>query len=440
MAVSPGSATSSLIESRCPTFSWSQVEGAGGYELVVYRLGEEGEEPVPELRQTFAGSVSGWTPSLDRCLKWGGRYAWSVRVLGGEETSHWSPPSLFQVAAGPTEMEVNAALQVLRQFLVTKGGADVAARLEAQAEPPPAPDATRSLAVPRAVGTTQLSVDGGVVAESFSGDGSGLSNITASALATGTYANAVSLSNASNQFTGDGSALSNVAATTAAQASDLGCSGCVMESELGFDPATQAELDAQVTPVGAIIAFGGTVAPAGWLFCDGSVVARAGFADLYAVVGDAYGEGDGSTTFHLPDLRGRFARGVDGGVGRDPDAANRVASNNGGNVGDVVGSLQDDAVQGHRHAHSDPGHAHGVTDPGHSHNYYGWIWIGPYAAGAGANFGNGPTGSSVTGISINASSTNVAILDPAADGQHGTPRTSSETRPQNVSVNYIIKY
>ncbi len=60
------------------------------------------------------------------------------------------------------------------------------------------------------------------------------------------------------------------------------------------------------------------------------------------------GEGDG-TTFHLPDLRGRFLRGVDGGVGKDPDAASRVESNSGGNAGDTVGSVQGDEFKSHAH-------------------------------------------------------------------------------------------
>ena len=116
VTVSPGSATGALIGDACPTFSWGSVEGAKRYELVVYRLGEEGEEPEPVLRETFAGSVSGWTPSLDRCLERGGQYAWSVRAVGQAEASEWSPPSLFQVTA-PTEAEFEEAVAVVRRYL-----------------------------------------------------------------------------------------------------------------------------------------------------------------------------------------------------------------------------------------------------------------------------------------------------------------------------------
>ena len=75
VAVSPGAASKlALIEGRCPTFSWGAVTGAKGYELVVYRLGEEGPAARPVLRESFAGTASSWTPALEHCLERGGRY------------------------------------------------------------------------------------------------------------------------------------------------------------------------------------------------------------------------------------------------------------------------------------------------------------------------------------------------------------------------------
>ena len=62
-------------------------------------------------------------------------------------------------------------------------------------------------------------------------------------------------------------------------------------------------------PAGAIVAYGGSAAPNGWLLCDGSAVSRTTYADLFAVLGTSHGAGDGSTTFNLPDLRDRFVRG-----------------------------------------------------------------------------------------------------------------------------------
>lgn len=116
-AVSPGGASKlALVEARCPTFSWGEVEEARGYELVIYRLGKEGEELQPVLRRFFPGSVETWTPSLDLCLERGGRYAWSVRAVGETGASRWSAPSLFKVAPAPSAAELEDALRVVRSY------------------------------------------------------------------------------------------------------------------------------------------------------------------------------------------------------------------------------------------------------------------------------------------------------------------------------------
>jgi len=65
-------------------------------------------------------------------------------------------------------------------------------------------------------------------------------------------------------------------------------------------------------PVGSIIAYGGTAAPAGWLFCRGQSLLRDEYVDLYATIGLIYG-GVGTDEFSLPDLRGRFPVGWDSG-------------------------------------------------------------------------------------------------------------------------------
>ena len=66
----------------------------------------------------------------------------------------------------------------------------------------------------------------------------------------------------------------------------------------------------EVVPSGSIIAFGGAAAPdAGWLLCDGSNVSRTTYARLFAAISTAYGTGDGSSTFGLPDLRDRVLLG-----------------------------------------------------------------------------------------------------------------------------------
>lgn len=59
------------------------------------------------------------------------------------------------------------------------------------------------------------------------------------------------------------------------------------------------------SPSGSIMAFGSTTPPSGWLLCDGTAVSRTTYAALFAVIGTTYGAGDGSTTFNLPNLKGR---------------------------------------------------------------------------------------------------------------------------------------
>ena len=65
----------------------------------------------------------------------------------------------------------------------------------------------------------------------------------------------------------------------------------------------------QGIPIGVVQAFAGNTVPDGWLLCDGSAVSRTDYAELYAVIGDTYGAGDGSTTFNLPNLVDRFVEG-----------------------------------------------------------------------------------------------------------------------------------
>lgn len=74
---------------------------------------------------------------------------------------------------------------------------------------------------------------------------------------------------------------------------------------------TPAATSSDCAPTGAILAFAGSAAPAGWLLCDGSAVSRTAYAALFAAIATAYGAGDGTSTFNLPDLRGRTAVGKD---------------------------------------------------------------------------------------------------------------------------------
>lgn len=97
------------------------------------------------------------------------------------------------------------------------------------------------------------------------------------------------------------------------------------------------------TPSGAIQAYGGSSVPTGWLECVGTAVSRTTYADLFAAVGTAWGAGDGSTTFNLPDLRGRAVIGVGTGSGL-------TARSLGGSGGSETHQLTVPEIPAHTHA------------------------------------------------------------------------------------------
>jgi microcystin-dependent protein len=188
--------------------------------------------------------------------------------------------------------------------------------------------------------------------------------------------------------------------------------------------ALQAIVVGNTIPAGVIQAFGGGTVPTGWLLCDGSVVDRTTYSGLYASIGDVNGNGNGTTTFHLPDLRGRFVRGADnmgtGAAGRDPNVGTRIASNAGGATGAGVGSVQDDAFQSHAHIS-------GMYALDSRFDVYA-----SRSVAAGSSYGS-TNGSSLSGV------TSFPIQDNNSGGTGGVPRFTSETRPQNANTAYIIK-
>ena len=138
------------------------------------------------------------------------------------------------------------------------------------------------------------------------------------------------------------------------------------------------------TPTGTIIWYAGGTAPSGYLECDGSAVSRTTYATLFAVIGETFGGGDGSTTFNLPDLRGEFVRGWDHGRGVDS--------------GRSRGSWQDQDVQPHSHTYDATRAFFSQTDGTGSYNTWG------PSTGTTASFG------------------------------------TTETRPRNVALMACIKY
>ena len=179
----------------------------------------------------------------------------------------------------------------------------------------------------------------------------------------------------------------------------------------------QAVRDALVPP-GTVVAYGGATAPTGWLMCDGVSYTIASQPDLWFAIRKNFGgSGDDVTgSFNVPDLRGRFIRGVNGtagiasGQGRDVDVEKTVANGGrdvsapGGLSGNNPGSLQLDAFKNHAHPFSD--------------TY--------------TNFSQ----TSANGTVGNTGATNTL---EQADNTSNSTTGGSETRPANVYLNYIIK-
>lgn len=79
---------------------------------------------------------------------------------------------------------------------------------------------------------------------------------------------------------------------------------------LGKDLISNNAITSDTLPIGAIIDYGGGVAPQGWMICDGAAISRAAFSELFEAIGTIYGSGNGSTTFNIPDFRGKVSVGV----------------------------------------------------------------------------------------------------------------------------------
>lgn len=195
--------------------------------------------------------------------------------------------------------------------------------------------------------------------------------------------------------------------------------GAVTAAKLGDAQVTTAKLaDGAVTaaklasgavpegvPTGTVVAFAASSPPSGWLVCNGAAVSRTTYAALFAVIGTTFGDGDGSTTFNLPDLRGEFVRGFDAGRGVDS--------------GRVFGSAQASQNLSHTHTAS--------TDTAGSHSHTAPLGLS----------GTGAFDMPATGNMGVASSTSTA-------GAHSHAVTVSssggaEARPRNVALLYIIK-
>jgi microcystin-dependent protein len=165
-------------------------------------------------------------------------------------------------------------------------------------------------------------------------------------------------------------------------------------------------------PTGSVFCMAVISIPSGYLECNGAAVSRTTYSALFAVIGTAYGSGNGSSTFNLPDLRGEFIRGVDRGRGVD----------SGRNIATSQGS------QNAQHNHSATSTS-SVTDPGHKHTMN--FNLGNLISSGGA-FGMKDSG---TADRMNTATTGISVSTSTSIGNQG----GNESRPRNIAMMYIIK-
>lgn len=210
---------------------------------------------------------------------------------------------------------------------------------------------------------------------------------------------------------------------TAAMSANLPMGGFkvtgLADGTVATDAATKGQMDTAISAAaispGIVVPYAGAVSPSGWLLCNGQAVSRTTYAALFAVIATTFGTGDGSNTFNVPDLRGEFIRGLDGGRGVDS--------------GRTLGSAQADEFESHNHTASSV-----VTDPGHLHtnNAAGNVSFGSSGAQM-TVFDVGGVGSVATTRNTTTTTTGITVATT------NTATGGSETRPRNVALNYIIK-
>jgi microcystin-dependent protein len=192
----------------------------------------------------------------------------------------------------------------------------------------------------------------------------------------------------------------------------------VANASISVSKLAQDVLD-RLLPPGTIVAFGGSVAPAGWALCDGSVRngGDAAFSALFAAIGNGYG--GSAPNFNLPDLRGRTAIG--GGQG--PGLSNRTLAT-------TLGTETEAITQVPAHTHGLSG---GILNGGiHSHTINGWIGSGSIrkidtAGGSSSNF---EVDTQIDGAHSHTHNLQVQSTGGAVSISHMQP---------SIVLNYIIK-
>lgn len=189
------------------------------------------------------------------------------------------------------------------------------------------------------------------------------------------------------------------------------------------------------TPAGTIVAFTGTTVPAGWALCSGGTVSRTANPDLFAAIGTTYGAGDGSTTFNIPDLRGRAVFGKDNMGGTAAGLLTNEVSLNGTTLGATGGSQSATLTVSNlpSHNHIFTGTSASTSSNSHSHTY-----TDAYFA---ENFSGGTGGNSRFGSANGTDNDNSFYWRTSGNGHSTSPssiNTSSESHSHTVTATGTI--
>ena len=180
----------------------------------------------------------------------------------------------------------------------------------------------------------------------------------------------------------------------------------------------------QAVPTGSVHLMASTTPPSGYLKCNGAAVSRTTYADLFAEIGTAFGAGDGSSTFNLPDLRGEFVRGWDDSRGVD-SGRNFATTQSSQNKQHNHSASSTSSISPSSHNHVFPGDDQFAN----ANNVGGWTnrTSGSFNYDAKSQSGNGKVYlTSDASLSV---STSVTVNN---DG-------GSEARPRNIAMMYVIK-
>jgi len=162
-------------------------------------------------------------------------------------------------------------------------------------------------------------------------------------------------------------------------------------------------IDIPIVPPAFIGYTAASSAPGGWLLCRGQAVSRTLYAALFTAIGTTYGEGDGLTTFNIPNIQGRTVLGVNPPVAsRNMNVATYSLGNTGGR--EVIRLTKEQlaehthavAVEPHTHDIIDNGHEHLIVDDGHAHSITAYSGTGNSFIGTGNNSTGMSTATSTT--------------------------------------------